>query len=193
MEQLSRHVGRVRKTSRQRAPTDTTPSGDTTPRRQRTTKKQQIMALYLSGITDIEDLARMTNARASYVATVLQNAGLLHGYFDLYTSTAHPMNVYAKLFAGKLGFKNQATARRSVAILDRFYRKFERARDRAGQHHALSMALMMFDRARWTNRLREADLFRQWLVAHLTLEPPVSRADVVPSTGRVPAGDKEAL
>ena len=70
------------------APTDTTLSGNTTPRRRRTTKKQQIIALYLSGMTDVEDLARMTNARASYVATVLQNAGLLHGYFDLYTSTA---------------------------------------------------------------------------------------------------------
>jgi hypothetical protein len=174
------------------APTDTTFSGDTTPRRGRTTKKQQIIALYLSGMTDVEDLARMTNARASYVATVLQNAGLLHGYFDLYTSTAHPMNVYAKLFAGKLGFKNEVTARRSVAILDRFYRQFERARDRAGQHHALSMALVMFDRARWTNRLREADFFRRWLVAHLTLESPVSQADVGPSTGRVPAGDEEA-
>jgi hypothetical protein len=30
------------------------------------------------------------------------------------------------------------------------------------------MALVMFDRARWTGKGREADLFRQWLVAHLT-------------------------
>jgi hypothetical protein len=46
------------------------------------TKKQQIIALYLSGITDgitdIEELAGMTSARPSYVATVLQNAGLFH-------------------------------------------------------------------------------------------------------------------
>jgi hypothetical protein len=143
---------------------------DSAARRRGATKKQQIIALYLSGITDIEDLAEMTSARPSYVATVLQNAGLLHGYFDLYTSTAHPMNVYAKRFAGRLGFKDEATARRSVAVLDRFYRQFAREKDRAGQHHTLSMALVMFDRARWTRRLREADLFRQWLVAHLTLE-----------------------
>jgi hypothetical protein len=171
------------------APADTTLSGHSAPRRPRATKKQQIIALYLSGITDIEDLASMTNTRASYVATVLQNAGLLHGYFDLYTSTTHPMNVYAKLFAGKLGFKNEATARRSVAVLDRLYDRFAKVRDRAGQHHALSMALVMFDRARWTGRLREADLFRQWLVAHLTLEPLSSEADMMPSPAMVPAGD----
>ena len=169
------------------APPDTTPASDPAARRRRVTKKQQIIALYVSGITDIEDLASMTNARPSYVGTVLQDAGLLHGYFDLYTSTAHPMNVYAKFFAGKLGFKNEATARRSVAVLDRLYRRFARVRDRAGQHHALSMALVMFDRARWTGRMREADLFRQWLVAHLTLEPPASEADIASPPVLLPA------
>ena len=74
-------------------------SVDEEPRSQRVTKKNQILALYLSGITDIEDLATMTNARPSYVGTILQQAGFLHGYFDLYTSTAQPMNVYSKLFA----------------------------------------------------------------------------------------------
>jgi NADP-dependent 3-hydroxy acid dehydrogenase YdfG len=78
------------------------------------------------------------------------------------------MNVYSKLFAGKLGFKDEATARHSVALVDELYGRFARAGDRAGQHHALSMALVMFDRARWTGKEREADLFRQWLVAHLT-------------------------
>ena len=160
------------------APADKTPAGERAARHRRTTKKQQIIALFLSGITDVEDLASMTDARASYVGTVLQDAGLLRGYFDLYTSTAHPMNVYAKFFAGKLGYKNEATARRSVAVLDRLYRKFATARDRAGQHHALSMALVMFDRARWTGRVREADIFRQWLMAHLTLEPPVRPEDL---------------
>jgi hypothetical protein len=145
-------------------------SRKTTSRVQRMTKKQQIIALYLSGITYVEDLATITHTRPSYVGTVLQDAGLLRGYFDLYTSTAHPMNVYSKLFAGKLGFKDEATARHSVALLDELYWQFARAGDRAGQHHALSMALVMFDRARWTGKGHEADLFRQWLVAHLTLE-----------------------
>jgi hypothetical protein len=128
-------------------PEDTTRLPDTARRPQRATKKQQILALYLAGITGVEDLARMTNARPSYVGAVLQNAGLIHNCFDLYTSTAHPMNVYSKLFARKLGFKNEATARQSVAVLDQWYRQFAKAGDRAGQHHALSMALVMFDRA----------------------------------------------
>ena len=160
--------------------------GNATRRPRRATKKQQIIALYLAGITNIEDLARITDARASYVSTVLQQAGFLQGYFDLYTSTAQPMNIYSKLFAGKLGFKDEATARRSVAVLDRWYRHFARAGDRAGQHHALSMALVMFDRARWTGRRREADLFRQWLVARLTLEPAADEEDAVAATAPRP-------
>ena len=134
---------------------------------QRMTKKHQIIALYLSGITAIEDLATITDAQPSYVGTVLQQAGLIRGYFDLYTSTAHPMNVYSKLVTNKLGFKNEATARHSVEVLEELYQQFAMTRDRAGQHHALSMALVMFDRARWIGKMREADIFRQWLVAHL--------------------------
>jgi len=154
-----------------------TRSDDAAPRpRQKTSKKQQIVALYLLGVTDIEDLAMITNARSSYVGKVLQDAGLIHGYFDLYTSTAHPMNVYSKFFAGRLGFRDEAAARRSVAILEQWYEQFEQAGDRAGQHHVLSMALVMFNRARWTGKMHEADFFRRWLVAHLTLEPSAGQA-----------------
>jgi hypothetical protein len=174
-------------------PENTTSAGDIVPRPQRVTKKQQIIALYLSGITNVEDLAMITRARPSYVSTVLQNAGLIHGYFDLYTSTAHPMNVYSRLFARKLGFKNEATACQSVAVLDRLYRRFARAGDRAGQHHALYMALVMFDRARWTGRVREADLFRQWLVTHLTPESSVDEEDEASTAALVSDGDKGEL
>jgi hypothetical protein len=155
-------------------------------RRKRVTKKQQIIALYLSGNKNIEDLATMTSARASYVSTVLQNAGLIHGYFDLYTSTGYPMNLYSKLFAGKLGFKNASAARRSVAILDQVYERFARAGDRPGQHHALYMALVMFDRARWTGRGREAELFRRWLVAHLRPVSSTAGADAATTAGSKP-------
>jgi hypothetical protein len=55
----------------------------------------------------------------------------------------------------------------TVKFIDRFYRQFERARDRVGQHHALMMALTMFDRARWTGKGDEADIFRHWLIARL--------------------------
>jgi len=136
-------------------------------RARRVSKKDQIISLYTSGIGEVEDLAMITGARPSYVASVLQESGLMTGYFDLYTTSAHPMNVYSKFFARRLGFKDEETARASVEVIDRLYRQFELARDRAGQHHALVMALTMFDRARWTNKMGEADIFRQWLLARL--------------------------
>lgn len=133
----------------------------------RVSRKDQIIALYLSGMSEIEDLAIITGARPSYVASVLQDADLVKGYFDLYTSSAHPMNVYSKFFANKLGFRDEATAQESVELIDKLYTQFEYAQDRAGQHHALVMALTMFDRARWTGKGREADIFRQWLLTRL--------------------------
>src|SRR5437588_2189750 len=129
--------------------------------------KDQIISLFLSGMGEIEDIAVITGARPSYVGSVLQEAGLHSGYFDLYTSTAHPQNIYSKFFAGKLGFKDEETAHESVALIDRLYRQFEFAGDRAGQHHALAMALAMFDRARWTGKGREAEVFLHWLMGRL--------------------------
>jgi hypothetical protein len=133
----------------------------------RVSKKDQIIALYVSGMSEVEDLAMITGSRPSYVGSVLQEAGLISSYFDLYTSSAHPMNVYSKFFAGKLGFKDEEAARASVELIDRLYGQFEFAQDRAGQHHALMMALVMFNRARWTGKGREADIFRRWLMARL--------------------------
>jgi hypothetical protein len=134
----------------------------------RISKKDQIISLFTSGIGNVEDLAMITRARPSYIASVLQSAGLMSGYFDLYTTTSHPMNVYSKFFAGKLGYKDETTARESVELIERYYRQFETAGDRAGQHHALMMAMTMFNRARWTRKPREAEIFRQWLQARLT-------------------------
>ena len=130
-------------------------------------RKDQIISLFLSGMGEVEDIAVITGARPSYVGSVLRDAGLMTGYFDLYTSTAHPQNIYSKFFANKLGFKDVETARQSVETIDRLYRQFELAGDRAGQHHALSMALTMFDRARWTGKGREAEVFLNWLTARL--------------------------
>jgi hypothetical protein len=134
----------------------------------RVSKKDQIISLFTSGIGSVEDLAMITRARPSYIASVLQAAGLMSGYFDLYTTTSHPMNVYSKFFAGKLGYRDETTARESVELIERYYRQFETAGDRAGQHHALMMAMTMFNRARWTRKPREAEIFRQWLQARLT-------------------------
>lgn len=130
-------------------------------------KKDQITSLFTAGIEGVDDLAMITGARPSYVASVLQKAGLITGYFDLYTTSAQPMNVYSRFFAGRLGFKDLPTARQSVELINRLYRQFGVARDRAGQHHALVMALTMFDRARWTGKQTEAEVFRRWLLEQL--------------------------
>jgi hypothetical protein len=141
---------------------------------ERPSKKEQILSLFTSGITDVKDIAVITNSRPSYVASVLTAARLPVDYHDLYTTTSHPMNVYSKFFAGRLGFRDEQAARASVALIDNYYRQFALAEDRAGQHHALLMALTMFDRARWTNKPAEADIFRRWLVDHLNAPVPVT-------------------
>jgi hypothetical protein len=133
----------------------------------RPSKKEQILSLYTAGISDVQDLAVITRSRPSYVATVLQESEHAPAYFDLYTSTSQPMNVYSKFFAEKLGFKDEEAARRSVEWIDHLYWQFALAGDRAGQHHALLMALTMFDRARWIGKAQEADVFRRWLKERL--------------------------
>lgn len=150
----------------------------------RPTKKDQILALAASGLGDVADIALMTQSRPSYVGTVLQDAGLHPGYFDLYTSTNKPMNVYSKFFAGQLGFKDVEAARRSVELIDRLHRQFELAGDRAGQHHALLMALTMFDRARWTGKEQEADVFRRWLADRIEDATPAAPAAVAAGQGQ---------
>ncbi|MBS1793280.1 MAG: hypothetical protein JSS81_05470 [Acidobacteria bacterium] len=131
-------------------------------------KKEMILSLFENGTTEVETIAAISGARPSYVGSVLHEAGLIDNYFDLYTSTNHPMNVYSKHFRGKLGFKDVETARRSVRNLEEAYRYFEKQQDRAGQHHALEMGLTMLDRARWTGKLEEAEVYRLWIVNKLS-------------------------
>lgn len=138
-------------------------------------KKDMILSLYNSGTTEIEAIVALTGAKPSYVGSVLQREGLIDNYFDLYTSTAFPQNIYSKYFVGKLGFRNVFTARRSVRVLEETYWQFEDRQDRAGQHHTLEMGLMMLDRARWTGKLEEAEIYRKWLVGKLN-RPLVSDA-----------------
>lgn len=134
-------------------------------------KKEQIVSLFLSGIEDVESLALLTEARPSYVGAVLRDEGLAPHYFDLYTSTTQPMNVYSRFFAGRLSFRDVEAARQSVALIGRLYAQFERTGDRAGQHHAMLMALTMFNRARWTGKPDEAEVYRAWLAVHLGTPP----------------------
>lgn len=131
------------------------------------TRKSQIVALYLSGMHDVEDLSMVTGARPSYIGNVLREAGLEDAYFDLYTSSKHPMNVYSKFFTDKLGFKDAQAAADSVEHIDTMFGQFELGRDRAGQHHTMMMALTMANRAHWTGKHKEATLFRDWLIERL--------------------------
>lgn len=129
-------------------------------------KKEQILALYESGVTDVAQIVRKVSARPSYVAQVLQNAGLISGYFDLYTTTAREQNVYSRFFRNVLSFKNVEAAEESVKKIDRLYNYFERLGDRAGQHQACVMALIGKNRARWSGKSDSAEIFAQWLNTH---------------------------
>ena len=132
----------------------------------RTTKKSQILELYGAGVTEIERIAAEVGTKPSYVASVLQGAGLLRGYFDLYTTTNREQNAYSRFFRGVLGFKTIEAARDSVRRIDHLYRYFERIGDRAGQHHAEVLALTGRNRARWSGKKEEAAIFMEWLVNH---------------------------
>lgn len=129
-------------------------------------KKEQIIAIYESGVTDIAQIVRRVAARPSYVAQVLQNAGLISGYFDLYTTTAREQNVYSRFFRNVLSFKSVEAAQESVKKIDRLYNYFERLGDRAGQHQAMVLALTGKNRARWSGKKGEAEVFNEWLAAH---------------------------
>lgn len=130
------------------------------------TKKELILGLYEQGTTDIAEIVRRVKARPSYVAQVLQHAGHLDGYFDLYTTTGREQNVYTRYFRSVLAFRNVEAARESVQRIDRLYNYFERLGDRAGQHQAMVLALTGKNRARWSGKLEESQIFSEWLAAH---------------------------
>lgn len=130
------------------------------------TKKEQIVSLFESGTKDIAEIVRRVKARPSYVAQVLQQAGHLDGYFDLYTTTGREQNVYTRYFRNVLHFRNVEASRESVARIDRLYNYFERLGDRAGQHQAMILALTGKNRARWSGKTEESQIFSDWLAAH---------------------------
>src|ERR687893_2119059 len=151
--------------ARERAEAAQAENVEVEPAEQRT-KKEQIVSLYESGTRDIAEIVRKVKARPSYVAQVLQQAGHLDGYFDLYTTTGREQNVYTRYFRNVLHFRNVEAARESVARIDRLYNYFERLGDRAGQHQAMILALTGKNRARWSGKAEEAQVFSEWLAAH---------------------------
>jgi hypothetical protein len=142
------------------------PSDETTTNEEPRSKKEQIIALYESGVTDIAQIVRKVAVRPSYVAQVLQGAGLITGYFDLYTTTAREQNIYSRFFRNVLSFKTIEAAKESVHRIDRLYNYFERLGDRAGQHQAMVLALTGKNRARWSGKQEESEVFNEWLAAH---------------------------
>ena len=129
-------------------------------------KKDQILDLYAQGTTDIASIVRKLGVRSSYVAQVLQAAGHLKGYFDLYTTTSREQNIYSRFFRNALSFKTVEAARESVEKIDRLYNYFERLGDRAGQHQAMVLALTGKNRARWSGKTESAEIFNEWLMKH---------------------------
>jgi hypothetical protein len=130
------------------------------------TKKELILQLYEEGTTDVAELVRRVKARPSYVAQVLQQAGHLEGLFDLYATTGREQNVYTRYFRNVLAFRSVEAARESVQKIDRLYNYFERLGDRAGQHQATVLALLGKNRARWSGKVEESEVFSEWLKAH---------------------------
>jgi hypothetical protein len=129
-------------------------------------KKEQILQLHQDGITDVAEIAYLVEAQPSYIAEVLRQAGLLSGYFDLYTTTSSEQNIYSRYFRNLLAFKDVEAAQQSIEKIDRLYSYFERIGDRAGQHHAMVLALTGKNRARWSGKTEEAQIFSDWLAAH---------------------------
>jgi len=143
------------------------------------TKKKRILALYRDGVSDLQELSQIAETSISYVAAVLKDAGLLNSYYDLFTSSSHKMNEYGVLFQGTLSFKTVAAAQASVNRIDQIYRYFAFLGDRAGQHHAMLVSLTGRNRALASNKIKESEVFSEWLIAHLqtSQETSISRAN----------------
>src|ERR1043165_10067830 len=88
-------------------------------------KKNRILELHRAGTTDIGEIARQVGTRPSYVASVLQSAGLIQGYFDLYTTTGRDQNTYSRFFLTVLTFKTVEAAKESVEKIARLYKYFD--------------------------------------------------------------------
>jgi hypothetical protein len=129
-------------------------------------KKNRILELHRKGTTDIGEIARQIGTRPSYVASVLQGAGLIQGYFDLYTTTGRDQNTYSRFFRNVLSFKTVEAAKESVERIAQLYKYFERIGDRAGQHHAEVLALTGRNRARFSGKKEESRVFEEWLFNH---------------------------
>ena len=130
--------------------------------------QQSIIEALNNGQRDPWRMAEEPQTQPSYVASILQKNGLISGYYDLYTTPTTPLNIYSGEFRGKMGFKDPKSAKYSVHVLEEVYHKFDESHDRAGQHHCLVTALTMYNRARFSGKVEEAKIFKEWLLGKLT-------------------------
>ena len=151
----------------------------------RMTKKSLALSLHAAGYM-VEAIAQALDTSPSYIANVLAAAGKTPDYQDLYVSTA-ALSGYAKQFQGVLRFKDVEAARKSVQRIDEMYRAFAQQRDRRGQHQAQLLALIGTNRAEGLGKYEEAQVFADWLRAHLAVPPH----DPAPPAGQ-PADAAEA-
>jgi hypothetical protein len=136
------------------------------------TKKALAVGMWEKGIR-IETIAELLHSDPSYVANALIEQGHAPSYVDLYTSTG-PQNRYAAILAGVLRFRNLEAARASVQRINELYEQFEAARDRRGMHQCQVLALVGKNRAEGIGKWREAQLFADWLAAHLEVHRPTA-------------------
>ena len=136
----------------------------------RITKKELAVGMYEKGMR-IETIAELLHSDPSYVANALIERGHAPNYVDLYTSTG-PQNRYAAMLSGVLRFRDLAAAKQSVARLEDLYSQFEAVRDRRGMHQCEVLALTGKNRAEGIGKLREAQVFADWLAKHLHVHQP---------------------
>jgi hypothetical protein len=136
----------------------------------RMTKKDLAVGMYEKGLR-VEAIAELLDTDPSYVANALIERGHAPNYVDLYTSTG-PQNRYAATLSGILRFRNLAAAKESVSRLDDVYEEYLATRDRRGMHQCEVLALTGKNRAEGIGKWAEAQVFADWLAAHLDVHRP---------------------
>jgi hypothetical protein len=134
------------------------------------TKKALAVGMYQKGLR-VEAIAELLQSDPSYIANALIEQGYAPDYVDLYTSTG-PQNRYAATLAGALRFRDLAAAKASVRRINELYEGYAAARDRRGMHQCQVLALIGKNRAEGIGKWAEAQLFADWLGAHLEVHRP---------------------
>ncbi|HND09333.1 MAG TPA: hypothetical protein PKI49_12345 [Pseudomonadota bacterium] len=131
----------------------------------RLTKKQLSVSMYDRGM-NVVAIAKLLRCEPSYVANALIDQGRVPAYVDLYTSTG-PQNEDAKELEGVLKFTDAASARDSVAKIEKLWQRFSAERNRRGMHQCEVVALIGRNRAIGIGKHVEAQVFADWLLERL--------------------------